>query len=79
MRSRARGLEKNSALNWSMCWPGSAATPLRRSFVLKRMGIRRVLQKRFPYKVIYHQIGDVVEVIAIFHDRRHPRSWQARL
>ena len=73
------GLGKEFSIELENVLARISGNPLCGSFVLKRMGIRRMLMKRFPYKVIYHQVEKHVEVIAIFHDRRHPRSWQERL
>ena len=40
--------------------------------------IRRVRVQRFPYGVFYHILGDRIEVIAVFHDKRNPKIWQSR-
>lgn len=34
--------------------------------------------KRFPYKIIYQQIGQVVYVIAMAHYSRSPEYWKDR-
>jgi len=41
--------------------------------------IRRVRVRRFPYHVIYLELPDRVQVLAIAHHRRHPRYWIGRV
>jgi plasmid stabilization system protein ParE len=40
--------------------------------------VRRALVRRFPYSVIYRIRGDQVVVLAVFHNKRDPRTWQSR-
>ena len=35
--------------------------------------------KRYPYLVIYRELADVVEVLAVAHERREPGSWMNRI
>ncbi len=56
-----------------------AGNPQCGSYLMKRLGIRRVLLKRFPYKIIYHLTDEAVEVISIFGERQHPHAWQRRI
>jgi toxin ParE1/3/4 len=41
-------------------------------------GVRRVLVRRFPYGVFYRIDPDQIAVLAVYHNRRDPRGWQAR-
>jgi toxin ParE1/3/4 len=41
-------------------------------------GARRALLNDFPYSVIYRIKGDVVEIVAIMHQRRKPGYWADR-
>ena len=41
--------------------------------------VRRGLPRRFPYGVFYRVHADRVEVIAVYHSRRDPSGWQARV
>lgn len=43
-----------------------------------RAGIRRYLMRRFPFMVIYRQIGEVIQVLAVAHARRKPGYWRHR-
>jgi plasmid stabilization system protein ParE len=41
--------------------------------------VRRAVVQRFPYVVFYKiEPQQQVEVLAVFHSRRAPKSWQAR-
>jgi plasmid stabilization system protein ParE len=35
--------------------------------------------KRFPYVVYYRVHPDRIEVIAVLHGSRHPRTWRGRI
>jgi len=39
---------------------------------------RRITLQRFPLAVIYRVRGEIVEVVAIAHQRRDPSYWTAR-
>lgn len=41
--------------------------------------LRRCHLKRFRYGLIYRVKGDVIEVIAVAHDRQKPAYWRDRL
>ena len=41
--------------------------------------IRRVFVRRFPYHVVYIELPDRLQVLAVAHDRRRPAYWVARL
>lgn len=40
---------------------------------------RRLMPRRFPYGVFYEVFDDRIEVIAVYHLRRNPAGWQARV
>lgn len=42
-------------------------------------GVRQTLIKRFPYIVCYLVEPEAIAVIAVFHGRRDPTEWQARV
>ncbi len=44
-----------------------------------RLHVRRALPRRFPYAVAFIDLGPVIRVIAIAHERRRPGYWLARL
>ena len=41
--------------------------------------IRRIFVRRFPYHVVYIELPDRVQILAVAHDRRRPAYWVARL
>lgn len=41
--------------------------------------IRRILVPRFPYHVIYIELPDRVQVLALAHQRRGPDYWRSRI
>lgn len=41
--------------------------------------VRRAMPRRFPYGIFYRVHADRVEVIAVHHGRRDPRSWRSRV
>ena len=41
--------------------------------------IRRRAVRRFPYHVIYLELRDRLQVLAVAHDRRRPGYWAGRV
>jgi plasmid stabilization system protein ParE len=41
--------------------------------------IRRRAVPRFPYHVVYTELADRLQILAVAHDRRRPRFWVGRL
>lgn len=41
--------------------------------------LRRAVVRRFPFTVFYEITTDEIQVIAVFHSRRHPERWQSRV
>lgn len=42
-------------------------------------GTGRILLPRFPFSVIYLELGDLVWIVAVAHQRRRPGYWRQRL
>jgi len=40
--------------------------------------LRRALMRRFPFTVYYSVAADLIEIRAVLHNRRHPRTWLRR-
>ena len=40
--------------------------------------LRRALVRRFPFAVYYAFSGDLIEIRAVLHGSRHPRTWRRR-
>jgi plasmid stabilization system protein ParE len=41
--------------------------------------IRRIALRRFPYHVVYMELTDRIQVLALAHDRRRPFYWRGRM
>ena len=41
--------------------------------------VRRIFVRRFPYHVVYIELPDRLQILAVAHDRRRPRYWVGRL
>jgi plasmid stabilization system protein ParE len=41
--------------------------------------VRRCLMRRFPYGLYYRVLDDRIEVLAVYHGRRDPRTLRRRL
>jgi plasmid stabilization system protein ParE len=41
--------------------------------------IRRALLRRFPYSVYFGLTRETVELVAVLHQRRDPRTWERRV
>lgn len=75
-RLQCSGLERQfreelrSALRRLRTWP--------LAFTVERGDIRRVLLRRFPYKLLYSIETDHLYVIAVAHQHRMPNYWVGR-
>ncbi|MFQ5632611.1 MAG: hypothetical protein ACE5I1_27905 [bacterium] len=41
--------------------------------------VRRALLRRFPFGIFYFLDKSSIIVIAVYHGKRDPKSWQSRL
>jgi plasmid stabilization system protein ParE len=41
--------------------------------------VRRAVVRKFPYSVLYRIETDRIVVLAVFHSKRDPKSWQSRI
>ena len=39
---------------------------------------RQAFVHRFPYRIVFGTVADLIVVIAILHTSRHPRTWISR-
>ena len=51
---------------------------LPRAYPTVHRDTRRALVRRFPYGIFFRANDDAVIVVAVYHLRRNPRSWQQR-
>ena len=47
-------------------------------FVRTYAGCRSCRLKRYPFCIVYHQIANVIHVIAVAHAKRRPGFWRDR-
>ncbi|MBK1705883.1 type II toxin-antitoxin system RelE/ParE family toxin [Halochromatium glycolicum] len=50
-----------------------------RNPVERRPDVRRMRMKRFPFTVLYREKANIVQVLAVAHNRRRPQYWLGRL
>jgi len=53
--------------------------PLHHLRVRRRPEVRRILARRFPYRIFFIVREDAVIVFAVIHAARHDRHWRERL
>ncbi len=41
--------------------------------------IRRALLRRFPYSVYFRVRNEIIQLIAVLHQHRDPRTWEKRI
>ena len=48
------------------------------SYQILEPSVRRALVRKFPFSVYYRVLGEWIEVMAVLHQSRDPRTWQRR-
>jgi plasmid stabilization system protein ParE len=66
----------DEAIDRVLAWPQSGSLEPHMPLELP---VRRFAVTRFPYRVVYLEVGEQVRILAIAHDRRKPGYWMARL
>ena len=41
-------------------------------------GTRHFLLRRFPFRVVYREFGETLQIVAVAHGRRKPGYWKGR-
>ena len=41
-------------------------------------GTRHFLLRRFPFGVVYRELGETLQIVAVAHGRRRPGYWKGR-
>lgn len=44
-----------------------------------KVDVRRALLRRFPYSPYFRVTTEIVELIAVLHQHRDPRTWEKRI
>ncbi|MFA5057945.1 MAG: type II toxin-antitoxin system RelE/ParE family toxin [Opitutaceae bacterium] len=52
--------------------------PLAQVRLRRQPEVRRILARRFPYRIFYIVRDDALVVFAVLHAARHDRQWQQR-
>jgi plasmid stabilization system protein ParE len=47
--------------------------------VKRRVPVRRLILRRFPYSVVFLELENEIRILAIAHHRRRPGYWSRRL
>jgi toxin ParE1/3/4 len=42
-------------------------------------GTRRYLLKRYPYAIVYRELSDLIQIVAVAHLKRRPGYWKSRV
>ena len=50
-----------------------------KQFQCVHRNVRRALTRRFPYQIFFVEDGQRVTILAVFHAKRNPERWRARL
>lgn len=53
-------------------WPLKAGVP-------PHLNVKHFVLRRFPYAVVFIELGDEIRVLAIAHTSREPGFWRGRL
>jgi plasmid stabilization system protein ParE len=57
----------------------AAANPFRYPCLRRKPEVRRVLAKRFPYRVFFIRHDDAIVVFRVLHCARHDREWKSNI
>jgi toxin ParE1/3/4 len=57
----------------------AAVNPFRYPCLRRKPEVRRVLTKRFPYRVFYIRHDDAIIVFRVLHSARQDREWRSNI
>lgn len=49
------------------------------SFASVHAQFRQAFIHRFPYRIVFRTVADLIVVVAVLHTSQHPHAWLARL
>lgn len=75
-RSQLPGLDDEFLVEIDELFDRIRKTP--RLYAEDYKSVRRVAVRRFPYVIYYRITGESVEVLAVLHGSRDPKTWQSR-
>jgi toxin ParE1/3/4 len=77
--------EREAGLGWQLTLEIREAirraveNPFLHLLLRQRPEVRRVLARRFPYRIFFIVRDDAIVVFAVIHAARHDRAWKRRL
>jgi plasmid stabilization system protein ParE len=77
--SREAGLGSEVTAEIRAATTRALENPLAYLLLRKHPHVRRVLARRFPYRIFYIVRPNAIVVFAVLHAARHERHWQHRL
>lgn len=75
--THASGLGSEFVRAVDVCLSGLGRNPLAYPLVYRQ--VRRAMLRRFPYNILYVLDQQNIAVVACYHSKRDPKSWQNRL
>lgn len=76
---RETGLGLELAIEVRAAIGRAVENPLHHLLLRHRPEVRRVLARRFPYRIFFIVRDDAIVVFAVIHATRHDRHWRGRL
>ena len=76
-QSRQSGLGHEFLAEIESAIASAARNPFRFPCFRRKPEVRRVLTKRFPYRVFFIRRSDAIVVFRILHSARHDRHWKS--
>jgi plasmid stabilization system protein ParE len=78
-QARRAGLGEEFITEVHAAIESAAANPRKYRRLRRRPEVRRVLTRRFPYRVFFVLRPDAIVVFRVLHGARHEREWKTRL
>jgi plasmid stabilization system protein ParE len=76
--SRQAGLGASYLAEFEKTMARACLAPQRYSVELQP-NVRRIRMKRFPFTILFQKSSNIVQVLAVAHDRRRPQYWLGRI
>ena len=72
---------KNLDLEFMQCIDDALSRVVKNpySFPIVYQGLRRAVVRRFPFALFYEVGSEELQIVAVFHSRRDPEIWKARV
>ena len=77
--SQQSGLGDEFLIEMGAAVASAAENPFRYPCLRRGPEVRRVLTKRFPYRVFFIHRADAIVVFRVLHGARHDREWKSHV